>query len=523
MSIADPHLMLAFEGTEMPEWLRHRLEVSPPAGVTLFRAWNVVSPQQVAELTAALQGANSSPLPLLIAVDQEGGQLIGLAGATPFAGNMALGATADPDLAREVAFVIGTELASVGVNVNYAPVADVATQAHNPSLGIRSFGDDPDLVARLTAAMVQGLGAAGVLATLKHFPGSGEATVDPHHHLPLLDLDRGRLEAIELPPFRAGIEAGVKLLMVAHQLVPALTGSDEVPICGSKQGIDGFVRGELGFDGLVMTDALDMGALDQGPAQVVEIIAMMRGGTDLLLCMPDPALQDRAVVAMERGYSRGLIPDEVLQASVARIEKLRGSLKVGDPHPELVGSDDHMRLAADLADRSVTLVRNDVGLIPLTPGDGRSILCLEPEPVIVTLADTTTFYPARLAEAIQTKQHQVSGIVYPHHPEQNDIAAAVDATQQHDLVVVATVNATPGQARLVEALLATGKPVVTVALRTPYDLAAYPGSQTHLCTYGSHWPSLRALASALFGEIPLRGCLPVAIPDLYPSGHGVRL
>jgi beta-N-acetylhexosaminidase len=521
MSVADPHLMLAFEGTEVPVWLRRQLEESPPAGVTLFREWNMTSPDQVAELTTSLQEANSSPLPLLIAVDQEGGQLIGLPGATPFAGNLALGATGDPGLARRVGSAMGVELAAVGVNVNYAPVADVATRADNPSLGVRSFGDEPELVARLTAAVVEGLDSSGVLATLKHFPGSGEATVDPHYQLPLVELDRRRLDTVELPPFRAGIDAGAKLLMLAHQLVPALTGSDEVPIYGSEQAIDGFVRAELGFDGVVISDALDMGALDQGPAQVVEIIAMMRSGSDLLLCMPDPDLRDRVRIALERGHSRGLIPDETLKTSLARVEKLRGSLSIGEARPELVGSEDHQILASELARRSVTLVC-DEGLLPISPEETGTILCLEPEPTIVTPADTTTFYPARFAEAIGAAHLSTTGIVYPHHPEHNDITSMIDAAEGHDLVVVGTANATPGQGRLVEALLATGKPTVTVALRAPYDLAAYPGARTHLCTYSSHWPSLQALASALFGRIPFKGRLPVAIPGLHPRGHGIQ-
>ncbi len=325
MSVADPHLMLAFEGTEVPDWLRQRLEESPPAGVTLFREWNMTSPGQVAELTSALQDANSSPLPLLIAVDQEGGQLIGLTGSTEFAGNMAIGATGDVDLASQVAVAMGRELAAVGINVNYAPVADVASRADNPSLGIRSFGDDPEQVARLTGAMVTGYSSTGVHATLKHFPGSGEAAVDPHYELPRLDLDRDRLEEVELRPFQAGIAAGAELLMVAHQVVPALTGSPDVSICASEAGINGFVRSELGFDGLVISDALDMGALDQGPAQVVEIIAMMRAGTDLLLCMPDPGLQERVRMAVERGHSRGLIADDMLKPAIARVERLRSS------------------------------------------------------------------------------------------------------------------------------------------------------------------------------------------------------
>ena len=522
MSTADPHLMLAFEGTRIPDWLRERLRESPPAGVTLFREWNMDNPGQVVELTSELQELNSSPLPLLIAVDQEGGQLLGLSESTPFAGNMALGATEDPELAKEVAEAMGRELGAVGINVNYAPVADVVTRPDNPSLGVRGFGDDAETVASLTAAMVLGFSAAGIQATLKHFPGKGEARVDPHHELPLLDLDRQRLERVELPPFRTGFAAGVSLLMMGHYVVPALTGSRDLPISASERGIAGFVRAEMGFGGVVITDALDMGALDQGPAQVVEIITMMRSGTDLLLCMPDPALQERVRVAVERGHSRGLIPGEALDLSRARVERLRRSIPVTELHPETVGADDHLALAARLAELSVTLVRNDDELLPLQSSSGTRILALEPVPTNVTPADTTALYPPMLGTALRARQPAVTEIIYPHNPGRSDIAASVSAAAEHDLVVVGTVTATTGQADLVGALLGTGTPVVTVALRTPYDLAAYPRSLTHVCTYSGLLPSLEALVSAMFGKAPFRGHLPAAIPGLYTRGHGIE-
>jgi beta-N-acetylhexosaminidase len=521
MSVADPHLMLAFEGTEIPRWLRKQLEESPPAGVSLFREWNMDSPEQVAELTADLQAATTSDLPLVIAVDQEGGQLLGLAGSTPFAGNMALGAAGDPALVIDVAEAMGAELAAVGVNVSYSPVADVATRAQNPGLGIRSFGDDPTQVADLTAAMVEGFSRAGVLATLKHFPGMGEASVDPHYRLPVLDLGPKRLETVELPPFRAGIRAGAKLLMVGHEVVPALTDSAEVPVCASEKAIDGFVRRELGFDDIVITDALDMGALDQGPAQVVEIIAMMRSGTDLLLCMPDVDLQERTRLAVERGRSRGLIPDAKLEESRARIERVRASLHPGEARPEIVGSAHHLALADRLAAASITLVRDEEGLLPIQPEPDLRILVLEPEPALVTLADTTTYYPPEMAAALRARHGNVTGLIYPHRPEFNDISAAIGQARHHDLAIVGTVSATPGQARLVEGLLATGKPIVTVALRTPYDLVSYPSAGIHVCTYGAHRPTLDALTSALFGHAPFLGRLPAAIPGMYPRGHGI--
>jgi beta-N-acetylhexosaminidase len=432
---------------------------------------------------------------------------------------MALGATGDPGLATDVANAMARELRAVGVNLNYAPVADVATQADNPSLGVRSFGDDPGDVARFTGAMVEGFVSGGVLATAKHFPGKGEARVDPHYELPLLDLDRERLDRVELPPFRAAFEAGADFLMMGHYVVPALTGSDDLPISASERGIDGFVRAEMGFEGLVITDALDMGALDQGPAQVVEIITMMRGGTDLLLCMPDPALQERVRVAVERGASRGLIPEVTLARSRGRIEAIRKTVPAPELDPGTVGGND---LANVLAQKSVTLVCNDDGLLPLRTDPGSRILSLEPVPTNVTPADTTALYPPRLAMALRTRHPSVTEIVYPHRPERSDITAAVSAAGDHDLIVVGTVTATAGQVELVQALLAIGKPVVTVALRTPYDLAAYPGSATHVCIYSGHAPTLEAFTSAVFGDKPFPGHLPASIPGLYPRGHGIE-
>ncbi|MEX1126102.1 MAG: glycoside hydrolase family 3 N-terminal domain-containing protein [Acidimicrobiia bacterium] len=519
--VADPHLMLAFEGTEVPPWLIDRLATAPPAGVTLFREWNMESPGQTAELTDRLQASNSAVLPLLIAADQEGGQLLGITGSTPFAGNMALGSTGDHDLVFRVTQAMGREMRAVGINVNYAPCADVATQADNPALGIRSFGDDPTTVATMTAASVEGFISAGVLPTVKHFPGSGEATVDPHYHLPILDLDRKRLDTVELPPFTAAFRAGAQLLMIGHEVVPAITGSREVPIAATEKGMNGFARAELGFEGVIITDALDMEALDQGPAQVVEIIAMMRAGVDLLLCMPDPDLQERARTALERGFSRGLISEETLHASRARIERIRASLNAGGDNPELVGSAEHQRLASELALRAVTLVRDDTGVLPLHLAPDAKVLSLEPRPSNVTPADTTALYEPCLAAALRSHHQPVTEIVYPHDPDHNDITSAVVAAGTHDLMVVGTVTATAGQTALVEALLATGKPMVTVALRTPFDLAHYPDARTHVCTYSSHQPSMSALASALFGRSDFPGRLPAAIPDLYPTGHGL--
>jgi beta-N-acetylhexosaminidase len=304
--------------------------------------FNIESPSQVAELVSDLQQRNRGDAPLLIATDQEGGQLQALAGSTPFAGNMAIGATGDENLAREVGAAIGRELRAVGINVNYAPAVDVASLPRNPSLGVRSFGSDPAAVTRLGAAIAAGITDSGVLATAKHFPGKGETAVDPHYELPLLDLTAERMDQVELAPFSRLFGEGIPLTMVGHYLVPALTESATEPISVSRRGL-AEVRGRLGFGGVLISDALDMKALDQGASQVVEFIAMINAGIDLLLCMPDPELRGRAIIALEKGHERGLISSATFSSSRERVESLRRSITDVEPDPSLVRQRMHRR------------------------------------------------------------------------------------------------------------------------------------------------------------------------------------
>jgi beta-N-acetylhexosaminidase len=517
-SVADPHLMLAFEGTKVPEWVSQSLKHGRPAGFTLFRGWNIDSPSQAAELTSDLQARNHGEQPLLLATDQEGGQLQALAGSTPFSGNMALGATGDEGLAREVGNALGRELRAVGINVNYAPAVDIATLPRNPSLGVRSFGSDPDSVTTLAAALAAGMADSGVLATAKHFPGKGEAAVDPHYELPLLDLTRERMNRVELAPFSRLFATGVPITMVGHYLVPALTGSATEPISVSRQGLS-TLREDLGFAGVIISDALDMKALDQGSAQVVEFIAMMNAGIDLLLCMPDPELRGRAITALEKGHERGLISDATVAVSRQRIDRLRSSIPDTEPDPSVVGSGEHLALASRLAERSITLVRDDAHALPLATS-GR-LLVLEPEPSNVTPADTTALYPPVLAEELARYHPSITARVYPQTPSEGDISGLVELASENDLVIVGTVVAPQAQGRLVTELVATGKPVLAVALRTPFDMLEYPSVSTYVATYSSHQPAMAALASKLFGRQGFSGKLPAPIEGLYPLGHGL--
>jgi beta-N-acetylhexosaminidase len=512
-------LMLAFEGHTPPQRVLDWIANRRVGGFSLFREVNYDTPAQVRELTAALQRAAraAGQAPLLIATDQEGGQLAAMGkGATQFAGNMALGATRDPELARRVGQAIGLELAALGVNVNYAPVLDLNTNPRNPSLGIRAFGDEPSVAATLGAALIAGLQSAGVAATIKHFPGKGEAAVDSHYKMPVIAHGRERLDAVEFPPFRAGINAGAKLLMTGHFAIPALTGTSAYPATVARRVMTDFARGEMGFDGVIITDALDMGAITQGAGQIIDVIAAVRAGVDLMLIMLDADTQERLYGGLNLAYNRELIGDEHLGPSVERILALK-QWAVAQPQPglEVVGCAEHRALEAELARRSITLVRDEAGLLPLRLTPNARVAAVMPRPKNLTPADTSAAVAPHLAAALRAHHPRVEEYVTEHLPTSDEIAALRERLAGVDLLVLGTINASmqPEQAALVNELLQLGIPTVTVALRTPYDLAAYPLSRTHLCTYSIQPASLDALAAALFGKFEPAGKLPVTVSN----------
>src|SRR5687768_4111756 len=399
-------LMIAFDGRELPpdvaEWLSQR----PVAGLTLFRQRNVTSAPQVRRLTDALQAAAAPDgRPLLIATDQEGGQLIGLGDfTTPFAGAMAIGATGDENLAERIARATGRELRALGVNVNYAPVCDLATNPGNPSLGIRSFGSDPADAGRLAAATVRGLQAEGVAATAKHFPGAGDAAVDTHHRLAVVPRSPSEMAERELVPFRAALGAGARLVMSGHFALPGLTGDDTLPATLSRAVVTDLLRDDLGFTGLAITDALDMKAIAQGPSHLIELLAALRAGMDLLLTVADPVAAAPLEIGLQQAFARGLVDRSAVDVSAGRLAELRRWLGgFTDPGLDVVGCAEHLALAAELARRSITLVRNDEGLLPLRlPAEAR-IGVVMPCPTDLTPADTSSLVAPALSDAIRRR------------------------------------------------------------------------------------------------------------------------
>lgn len=523
----DRRLMLSFVGTELPDGVRKTLGERDVSGVTLFRSNNYRDPEQLRSLVAGVQRARSGSAPLLIAVDQEGGQLHAFGEpATMWPGNMALGAVDDVALTRRVGEAIGSELRAVGINVNYAPVADLATNPRNPATGARSFGEEPKLVARHVAAMVEGLQSVGVAATMKHFPGKGDSAVDSHHALPVIMHERDHLDQNEFLPFRSAIDAGVKLAMTGHFALPALTGSAELPCTLAVEANTRLLRREMGFEGAMITDALDMRALRQGAFQIVDIIAAINSGVDLLLLTADPEQEERATLGIELAVSRRLTDPARLAEADERVITLRRWVGTfADPSLDVVGSADHTDLAAEVARRSITVVRNDAGLLPIDPSSVARVLVVEMEPTNLTPADTTNFDRPHLREGIAGRFPTVlDPIVVPLDPTRQDIEGARHAANGADLVIIGTSAAAlfPHQAELVRSIAESHDRVVVVAQRTPWDLESFDALSTYLCSWSTSRTSAQAAAAALVGAAPVTGRTPVTIGAV-PEGSGIEI
>ncbi|MGW0195958.1 glycoside hydrolase family 3 protein [Nonomuraea sp. NPDC003201] len=317
--LAAGTLLVAFQGTVAPEWVLRELEQGL-GGVTLF-GFNVADPGQVSDLTSALRGAGEP----VISLDEEGGDVTRLAYhvGSPYPGNAALGAVDDVELTRRVYRAIGSELAACGINLDMAPSADVNTEADNPVIGTRSFGPDPELVARHTVAAVEGLQSVNVAACVKHFPGHGATRVDSHLAIPVVDVDLDVLRKRELAPFRAAVGAGARSVMTAHVAVPAVTG--ETPATLSSAALTGLLRGELGYDGVVITDALDMRAITRSVGLAGGAVLTLAAGADLLCLGPLPTYDDVQAIIGEivSAVREGRLPLSRLEEAAARVAALR--------------------------------------------------------------------------------------------------------------------------------------------------------------------------------------------------------
>ncbi|WP_243726544.1 glycoside hydrolase family 3 protein [Actinocrispum wychmicini] len=493
---------------------------------------NVDDPTQLAHFSNGLQRAalsSGAHIPLTLSIDQEGGNVTRIvAPATEYPSSMAVGATRSTQAATRLATINARELRAMGINQNFAPDSDVNSNPINPIIGVRSFAGDPDLASRMVSAEVKGYQQGGwlpdtVSSAAKHFPGHGDAATDSHTGFPVISRTVEQWRQIDLPPFKAAIAAGVDSIMTAHIQVPSLDPSGE-PATLSKPIMTGLLRDELKYDGVVVTDSLGMAGVRQmHPDKEIPVLAL-EAGVDQMLMPPDLNI---TITGVLEAVHSGRLTEQRIDQSVTRILKMkfnRGILFNPLVNERAVayrvGTPESLRQIQDISDRSVTVLRNDAGLLPVRT---------KPARILVTGWDNPAF-PGLPAEPVATLAKAVGGtaIATGGAPSAAQIGQAVAAANGSDLVIVLTngLRTSASQTSLVNRLVATGKPVVAVAAQVPYD-PAFADVPTWITTYAWRDMSMASLAKVIFGQISPRGKLPVNVPTadntkvLFPFGTGL--
>ena len=491
--------------------------------------------------------ADEASQPLLTASDLERGLGQQLDGGTVFPTQMAVGATGITDLAYAQGWATARESLASGIDLVFSPVADVASELTNPIIGIRAYGGDPAAVAEMTAAFVRGCQQAGAAATAKHFPGHGDTRLDSHIELPTVEADRSTLESREFVPFRAAIDAGVRVIMTAHVAYPALTGSD-VPATLSGAIMTDLLRGDMGFDGVLVTDALLMGGVaNRYPCGEAAVMAL-EAGVDVLLLPPDI---EEAIGAVREAVRSGRLKEERIDLSLERIDALHrwlGDYKDADENhvefpPEIAGAfghDDspdcnhrvglkngHDAVADHIARRAVTLLRDDAGLVPLDAASlvGKRVAAF-------TLKDSDramnlVWFRSKLEGTLPG----VTEVLVDERVAADELDRMVAAAASADVSIVAVfddVVAWKGRSGPSEELLAAARRLIEAAPRTV--VLAFTGPEIALelkdapalvCCYDASEPSQNAAVETLFGEVPTTGRLPVDVPPLFTIGSGL--
>ncbi|MGV1006414.1 MAG: glycoside hydrolase family 3 protein [Candidatus Nanopelagicales bacterium] len=546
-------------------------------GVILF-AENVVDTDQTVKLVHGLKAAADNPL--FITIDQEGGIVTRLQSGTNMAGNMALGATRSTAYAKQTGTMIGAELHSLGVNTNFAPSVDVNVNPDNPVIGVRSFGSSPSLVAKMGVSYIQGVQGENVIAAAKHFPGHGDTATDSHFGLPVVDKDRATLEKVELYPFKQAIKAGVDMIMTAHVQFPTLDPTTAVstldgsniilPATLSKKILTGVLRDELGFKGVIITDAMNMKAIADNFGGPDAAVRSLEAGTDIVL-MPASvtSLSMEANLAavvddIRTAINSGALPMSDVNAKLKRIIALKIKRGMYDKQPSLdaqlavadktVGKKKFAKTEQKIADAAVTVVRNENETLPYSPTAGQTVLVMAPtldqaQAMNMTIGDlvaagklpadikvTADIFTNRVFDAtdealIAASNYVIAGsYVVQNSPAVDDGVINDGSTDPKQWAI-----AFPRQAMHYAQSL--GKPFAVMSLRSPYDLANFPEADAALAVYGFkgyqngrlRQPNIPAGIRAIFGAFNPSGKLPVDVPSvtnpgqiLYPFGYGLR-
>lgn len=533
--------------------LKHHIEDNKVGGIILFRSpvyESVILVNRMQQL---------AKYPLLISADLESGPGMRFDDTINFPWNMAVAATGNPDYARRQGELTAREARALGIQQIFAPVVDVNNNAANPVINVRSYGEDPADVARFGAAFTEGAQAAGTIATAKHFPGHGDTAVDSHRGLPEINVSRDRLNKVEFVPFQASIDAGVASVMVGHIALPQIDSTaikplprnvKAKPIDTDEAGeiveekatmpatlspvVGNILRNDLKFPGMIVTDALSMSGLTIYFTPEEAAVRALEAGADMLL---KPADVDAAFRGVREAVKSGRITETRVEESARKILAAKYDLGLVEQRltqvdmvDRIVGSKDVLKLAAEISEHAVTLVRDEDKLVPLKN--------LKPETKIFNLAVTNGDDRMWIANPFIAKLNRsgvkVETVVLDERSSEQEVQKAIERAIAADLVLaslygrvrsgqVSSVGIPDPGARALSGVIAAKKPVVGISFGNPYLLQSFPGLRTYLVAYGD-MPSLQnAMARALAGEIDITGKLPISLPGLYPRGTGIQV
>lgn len=523
----------AAEGSPEFEQVRRWVQDDKVGGLIL----SIGSPLSYAVKLNALQ--QRADVPLLIASDMENGpgmrlgnsyafpSLLPQGGGTVFPPVMALGAARSPELAFELGRVLGLEARAVGVHLAFGPVLDVNSNPLNPVINTRSFGEDPALVSALAAAYIRGARSTGLMTTAKHFPGHGDTRDDSHIRLPTIDANRARLDSVELAPFRAAAAEGIDAVMTAHIAVVGVEGSDAAPATLSRGFMTDLLRTDIGFRGLVVTDAMTMGGIATRYGAAEPLILAIEAGADVLLM---PRSVPDAINVVAGAVASGRITQERIDLSVRRILSLKakaglhlGRLVRIEDIPRVVNIPAHAAAAAEVARRSIVLARDSTGAVPLGPGARRvlSITFAESADPIAGRVFDRLLRESGLSVTPVRADNRTTRAEYDDIARIDSVDAVVISAYVSPREYAGTVGAEPRFSRFVQQLAAARRPVIVISFGSPYLLSYFPSVHAYMLAWGGAPVSQIAAAEALLGRRAITGKLPVTIPSHHRYGDGI--
>jgi beta-N-acetylhexosaminidase len=530
-----PYYFGVFSTTESPDYTQmlHEVDDNHIGGViigTIRGPLGIVRSQVYATAVIINEFQRRAKVPLIVGADFEAGTGQRLDEGTNFPAAMAVAATGNPQLAYEEGKVVARESRAAGVQWIFAPVADVNDNPANPIINTRSFGEDPASVSEYVTNFIRGAQDNGALATAKHFPGHGDVSVDSHLTLPTVPGDRKELESMELVPFRAAIAAGVDSIMIGHLAVPALEPDTNVPATLSHNIMTGLLRDEMGFKGLIVTDAMDMGGVTTLYPPGEAAVRSVEGGADVLLMPPVP---DAAMEALVDAVKSGRITEKRVDESVRRILEAKEQLGLDKKRfvdveriNQTFALPEYEQESQEIADRGVTLLRNADNIVPLDATKPMRVLLVslsaDPDPNPGETLEPAIRWRVGSLTALRadTQYFPVSGLKLP-PPDTYDVAVAALFVRVADRK--GNVAFPDDERDFVNQMLATGKPTAILAFGSPYIVGRFPNAKTWVAEFSTNDVSQKAAARALFGQVPFVGQLPVTVPGTAKRGDGLHV